>query len=99
MSEKMNCWQFMLCGREIDGINTDELGICPTARDLRFDGVNSGDHAGRFCWAVSGTLCDAEIQGTFANKIGNCLNCPFFLEVEKQEGKNIVFIKEDINIP
>lgn len=99
MSKKMNCWQFMQCGREVDGINVDELGICPAARKIRYDGVNGGDYAGRFCWTVSGTLCDAEIQGTFANKLGDCLKCPFFFEVGKEEGKNIILIKEDIKIP
>ena len=99
MSKKINCWQFWICGREIGGINVDKLGICPAARNLKYDGVNSGDYSGRFCWAVSGTLCDAKVQGTFANKIGDCLKCPFFLDVEMQEGTNIIFIKEDIKFP
>jgi hypothetical protein len=88
----------MNCGRETGGQNVDTLGACPVSQSIRYDGVNGGNFAGRFCWFLAGTFCNGEIQGTFANKIGDCLMCPFFLEVERQEAQNLIFIKEDIDL-
>ncbi len=93
MEEKKHCWEFMECGREPGGRNADELGICPASTALRFDKINHGKCAGRFCWFVAGTLCNGIVQGTFAAKTKNCIKCPFFLAVAQQEGKSFVFIK------
>lgn len=38
------------------------------------------------CWAVSGTLCGGQVQGTFAAKIGNCMQCAFYQTVASEEG-------------
>ena len=89
----------MNCGREPGGANVDEFGICPAAVDVRYDGVNGGDCAGRCCWFVFGTYCNSEVQGTFAKKIGDCLDCPFFVEVGKQEGMRMAFTIDDVNWP
>jgi hypothetical protein len=94
MAEKKNCWEYMECGREPGGSNADKLGICPASTALKFDGINDGKFAGRFCWHVAGTFCDTVVQGTFAAKIKDCLKCPFFLNVVRQEGKSLIFIKE-----
>ena len=51
----------------------------------RYDNINGGLNGGRFCWAVVGTLCGGNVQGTFASKLGTCLNCHFYREVEEQE--------------
>jgi hypothetical protein len=91
---KMNCWEYMECGREPAGKNADELGICPVTVAVIFDGINNGTCAGRICWHVAGTLCRGEVQGTFAAKIRDCVNCPFFQEVARQEGKSLVFTKD-----
>lgn len=94
MEEKENCWEYMKCGREPGGINADVLGICPTSIALKYDGINGGKCAGRYCWFVAGTFCHDEIQGTFAAKIKNCIKCPFFMMVAQQEGKTLVFTKQ-----
>lgn len=93
MKTKMNCWEYMKCGREPGGRNEPELGVCPASVSPRFDGTNGGKFAGRFCWRVAGTYCNGEIQGTFAAKILDCIDCAFFLEVAAQEGKRLVFTK------
>ncbi|MBU0493620.1 MAG: hypothetical protein KKA73_02775 [Chloroflexi bacterium] len=85
----------MQCGREPGGCKVAELGACPAATEERFDGVNRGQNAGRFCWVVAGTLCKGEVQGTFAKKFRNCLQCRFYLEVEKQEGRALVLMVEE----
>ncbi|HET6443816.1 MAG TPA: hypothetical protein VFI27_04470 [candidate division Zixibacteria bacterium] len=97
MVEKLNCWEFMECGREPGGFNVDEGGICRSSIASRYDGINGGKWAGRFCWPVAGTNCNGDLQGTFAEKIKDCLKCPFFLTVAREEGKSLVFIKQGAN--
>ena len=84
-NEKLNCWEFFKCGREPLGSKADELGVCDTAIDKSFDGINHGKCAGRFCWAVAGTYCKGKVQGTFAEKLKNCVNCEFFKKVQNEE--------------
>lgn len=85
-----NCWEIKKCGREPGGAKVKELGVCPAAVEARLDGINCGKNAGRCCWAVAGTLCEGKIQGSFAQKVGSCLNCEFFQSVVKEEGRNYV---------
>lgn len=41
----------------------------------------------------SGTLCDGKVQGTFAAKIMDCLNCEFYELVRKEEGPDFKRVK------
>jgi CRP-like cAMP-binding protein len=84
--ERQNCWEYMKCGRQPEGDKATELGICPAATDTSYDGINFGKNAGRFCWAVAGTLCDGQVQGTFAEKRISCISCDFFKLVQQDEG-------------
>ena len=84
-SKKLNCWEYKKCGREPRGKKASEFGVCPAASDTSFDGINSGRCAGRFCWAVAGTFCGGDIQGTFAEKRYSCLSCDFFNQVRAEE--------------
>ncbi|UCH21322.1 MAG: serine/threonine protein kinase, partial [Deltaproteobacteria bacterium] len=84
--KRLNCWEYKQCGRETGGENAKALGICPAAVDTSFDGINSGICGGRFCWAVAGTFCAGEAQGTFAEKRESCLSCDFFRRVRAEEG-------------
>ncbi len=88
-----NCWEYKKCGRGVGGRKVDELGICPAALEEKWNGVNGGKNAGRFCWFVAGTYCENTVQGTFAMKYRNCTQCAFFQKVEKEAGKGFVFIK------
>ncbi|MGA3135944.1 MAG: two-CW domain-containing protein [Terracidiphilus sp.] len=81
-----NCWEFKQCGRQPGGHKTHELGVCPAATEDRVNGINHGKNAGRCCWVMAGTLCKGEIQGMFAQKIGNCMKCEFFGLVTREEG-------------
>ncbi|MBI2304565.1 MAG: hypothetical protein HYU86_07450 [Chloroflexi bacterium] len=51
------------CWEEKNCIKTD----CPSyhSKNLR-------------CWQVAGTFCGGEVQGVFAQKLGNCLKCEVF---------------------
>ncbi len=91
---KENCWEFKKCGREINGVKTAELGVCPAATEKRLDNLNSGKNGGRTCWAIAGTLCGGSVQGVFASKLANCLTCDFFTLVGKEEGSNSVKTSE-----
>ena len=90
---KMNCWEFKKCGREPGGSNVAELGVCNAATEPRLTGTNGGHYAGRACWAVSGTLCGGKLQGTFAAKLGNCMQCKFYESVATEEGYGFVTSK------
>ncbi len=94
--EKLNCWQYMKCGREPDGAKSKELGICPAAADTSYKGLNHGENAGRLCWAVAGTFCDGKVQGSFVEKRQTCLQCDFYKKVREEEDKsdsNTKFLK------
>lgn len=85
---KQNCWEMKRCGREPGGRNVAELGVCPAATEIRLDKINDGKNGGRCCWAIAGTLCKGELQGTYAMKITNCLKCDFYKQVEQEGGRN-----------
>jgi len=85
IEKKLNCWEYKKCGREQDGKNVAELGVCPAALDASFDGINCGENGGRVCWAIAGTFCEGEVQGTFADKRGSCVNCEFFKKVNSED--------------
>ena len=64
----MNCWEMKKCGREAGGDKIAELGVCPACT------IN----AGQACWMVAGTFCGGELQGTFAEKQQNCMQCEVY---------------------
>jgi hypothetical protein len=82
---KQNCWEFKKCGREPGGAKVAELGVCPAATDNRLNEIHEGHNSGRTCWVINGTYCKGEIQGVFAKKFGNCMNCDFYKQVQQEE--------------
>lgn len=86
-----NCWQVKECGREKDGKNVHDLGVCPAAVEpeiKQINGLHHGKFAGRGCWLVAGTLCGGMVQGTSAQKRSSCLTCSFYQKVQTEEGSN-----------
>jgi CRP-like cAMP-binding protein len=75
----------MKCQREPGGAKAAEKGVCVAAMDSSYGGINDGKNAGRICWAVAGTCCGGEIQGTFAEKRDSCTNCSFYRLVQEEE--------------
>ncbi len=82
---KLNCWEFTRCGRQPQGHHVHDLGVCPVPLEQKLDGVHNGVNSGRACWAVAGTLCKGQQQGTFAQKFKNCKQCAFYLKVQEEE--------------
>jgi hypothetical protein len=64
---KMNCWEFKKCGREAHGLKAKELGVCPVYPNHGTD-----------CASIAGTLCGGKVQGSFAQKLSNCMQCNFY---------------------
>jgi hypothetical protein len=88
--QKLNCWEFMQCGREPGGARVEELGICPAGVAEDHDGRNGGVNGGRYCWSIGGSFGSGGTQCVFAQKLGDCSRCHFFREVERQEGRQFV---------
>ena len=82
---KVNCWEFLKCGREPGGKRVVEEGVCPAPVETSVDGINGGRNGGRCCWAVAGTLCFGKVQGTYAKKNKDCLDCGFYWTVADEE--------------
>ena len=91
---KQNCWEYKMCGREPGGLKVTLLGACPAAAESKLDGLHAGKNAGRACWAISGTLCEGKVQGTYAQKLSNCLACEFYQLVGREEGDAFISCKE-----
>ena len=92
---KLNCWEYKKCGREPNGANVAELGVCPATIEIRANGMNGGINGGRVCWSVAGTLCEGMVQGTYASKLGFCLKCDFCRLVLEEEQTQISLGKKD----
>ena len=84
MNIKQNCWEYKKCGREPNGHNVRELGVCPAAIERRLDGVHNGINAGRSCWVIAGTFCCGIVEGTFAQKYSTCKDCDFYQLVQAE---------------
>ena len=94
---KMNCWEFKKCGRGPGENRNGASSSCPVARSGKFDGINGGRYAGRFCWAVAGTFCNnSREQGAFVDKFRSCLNCDFLQQVDIEEGRFMVLTPYEI---
>ncbi len=96
---RKNCWEVMACGREMNGMNVTNHGVCPASTEERLNGINGGFNAGRACWAVKGTNCSGKPQKQLAEmeqviKLTECLQCLFFKQVEDEEGRHFVVMGE-----
>jgi len=84
----MNCWEFKKCGREPDGENAEKLGVCETSVESKFDGINHGNNAGRYCWKVKISEENNNVADKTLSAIMTCIECDFFIKVKAEE-KNI----------
>ena len=53
---------------------------------LSYMGVNGGVMGGRVCWAISGTFCGMQVEGSEAVRFISCFVCDFFTQVLQEEG-------------
>lgn len=92
--EKINCWEFKKCKRELGNEFTEINGICPAALTKKVNGAFSGINGGRCCWMIAGTFCDGKVQGTYAKKFKDCKNCDFYKRVTSEELAEFKIIEE-----
>ncbi len=87
MIKKINCWEYIKCGREAEGEKSGELGVCPAATCRTANGLNGGINGGRFCWAVVGTYSFLSRRKDFSlKKALFCSECKFYKKVFSEEG-------------
>lgn len=90
INKKQNCWEFKNCHRQPGIEKVNDKGLCRATTNFTFNGRNDGVGSGRYCWRIAGTLCEGKAQGSFAEKIDNCMNCDFFKLVKLEEGTNFI---------
>jgi methyl-accepting chemotaxis protein len=44
------------------------------------------ENAGDLCWIMTGTSCNGESQGSFAQKVGTCKQCDYYLYARRKSG-------------
>lgn len=96
MGNHVNCWEYMQCGRVSCEAGDTEGGVCPVVEAEYYHGVNEGVNGGRFCWAVAGTLCHGQVQGTFAQKAMDCMKCEFYGQLYRQFGYDLILNPEQL---
>ncbi len=83
MGSIKHCWTIKGCGREKGGPKVADLGEC----------VASKEGLSHSCWAIAGTLCGGEVQGTAAQKEHNCMICEVYKSYHRvvgTEGQQVV---------
>ncbi len=95
--KKLNCWEYMKCGRGPKGSKAKRLGVCPAAREKRLDRIHGGINSGRACWVVAGTYCGGTVQGSFAKKQLACKRCDFYNKVHHEENEAIESTNKMLN--
>ena len=83
---KINCWEYKKCGRQPGGAKVAELGVCPASNNASANGIHEGKNGGRCCWVIAGTFCGGKVQGSYATKLANCIDCEFYKLVVKEAG-------------
>jgi len=86
VERRMNCWEFMKCGREIGGEKAEELGVCAAAVYPHADGINRGVNGGRICWAIVGSYSCYVGKSSLTGKKLLCYDCEFHKKVLAEEG-------------
>jgi hypothetical protein len=84
---KTNCWDHMLCGRELSGDAVKQFGVCPVVKYSGYNRVNGGYNGGRYCWRLVGTFID-EVCCPKALELGDCKKCEFYQIVKHEEGES-----------
>jgi hypothetical protein len=82
---KLNCWEFMKCGRHIGKDKTDKSDVCPVATAISADGLNGGVNGGRICWVIATTCSEKHIHCLNYKRKDPCFSCEFRYKVMMEE--------------
>jgi hypothetical protein len=84
--KKLNCWEFMKCGKGPSGNGNSKAGICPVATETSANALNGGSNGGRICWIVSETCCNGKVKCSDLHRTSSCFSCEFRYKVTMEEG-------------
>ena len=87
----MNCWEFKKCEREPDGKNSEKLCVCEASVENKFDGINHGNNAGRYCWKVKISEENQNEAAETLSAIMTCIECDFSLKSKQKKRINLIF--------
>jgi len=72
----ITCWEYKKCGRQPDGPQAEELGVCPAAALIQTE-----------CWLIPGTQCNGEVQLTITEKFETCIICDYYNKMQEYNTK------------
>ncbi|MFZ5996651.1 MAG: two-CW domain-containing protein [Nitrospirota bacterium] len=85
MGEKLNCWEFMQCGRGPGGAKVEGLGACSAATFTSSEELNGETNGGRMCWAIAGIYAFGELARSSSRSLYDCHDCDFRWKVLLEE--------------
>ena len=88
----MNCWEFKECGREPGGENAQELGVCRASIEDKFNNINLGVNAGRYCWKIKLSEDNHNSSDKTLSTIVDCIECDFLIKVKTEEKNKFNFL-------
>lgn len=71
-------------------VEVDNPGIVRCWERLGCDKAECPSYGKTRCWAIAGTFCHGNVQGTFAQKIGDCRKCAVYQESCGDEIRELV---------
>ncbi len=83
---KLNCWEYMECGRGPGGFGTHEAGVCNIAKEIAANGLNGGVNGGRLCWLIAEKCSSEEVKCSNYHNKNSCFSCKFRYKVSAEEG-------------
>jgi hypothetical protein len=95
---KINCWDFHKCGRDIENKRVDGSSICPALLETGLNGIHGGKNGGRVCWIIPGTLCGGWTQRKLVPKYVLCRLCNFKKTVFKDERPDSILSDRFLNM-
>ncbi|MFH2036667.1 MAG: two-CW domain-containing protein [Candidatus Zixiibacteriota bacterium] len=88
MYRKLNCWEYHNCGMEPGGMFADiKNNPCPIPSLFKFDGINDGRGAGRYCWMIQDKTAGGNHEFICRNSNKSCCHCPFYIRVQNEEAE------------
>ena len=83
---KINCWDYMKCGKGPGGEKTDKCATCPVASETLANGLNGGLNGGRICWIIAENNCIEDLKCSNLHHKSSCYSCEFRYKVTMEEG-------------
>lgn len=83
---KLNCWEFMKCGKEPVRDNGGKFETCPIASETLANGLNGGVNGGRICWVIAEVCCEHKVDPHNLQWKYSCFSCEFRFKVMTDEG-------------